>query len=331
MPMEFQRIVMGRAALAEIEQMQQFEFTATTPTTAGLRNGQFNSLNSLNLLTPVSPDDLVIRQRGPRSPIKVDGMRNLNAGSPLRTPTKNNAISALRSSPRKRFLKMDINGPCESQSPDKRHKSLLTPMKRIKIEEKSINRNSSLPLPSLLKGYSNEQLINIIQDLCSSHPTLETRIRENLDIPDIKVMEDKLVSLKKCINKSLPTSRLVSKTDSPAYARALPHLSNFKRTITEQSKLLADATHWDALLDYVMAAWGIVKAIPVFDSQPHNAVRRHCFKVLSQHAINSLKMGAIDLGVPRITDFSKKMKSMTADCEEIKGGFQELDYIVSHI
>lgn len=46
--------------------------------------------------------------------------------------------------------------------------------------------------------------------------------------PDLKQMEEKLNQQKKCIFKSLPVSRLASKTDSPAYNKASPHLTTFK-------------------------------------------------------------------------------------------------------
>lgn len=51
---------------------------------------------------------------------------------------------------------------------------------------------------------------------------------ETLPAPDIKPLEDRLSDLKKNIFKSLPNSRLTSKTDSPAYSRAATHLTAFK-------------------------------------------------------------------------------------------------------
>lgn len=46
--------------------------------------------------------------------------------------------------------------------------------------------------------------------------------------PDLDPLEERLVELKRNIYKSLPNSRLTSKTDSPAYSRAAIHVLAFK-------------------------------------------------------------------------------------------------------
>lgn len=53
-------------------------------------------------------------------------------------------------------------------------------------------------------------------------------VKFNLPAPDMRLVMDKLHDLKKNIFKSLPTSRLTSKTDSPAYSRASTHVMAFK-------------------------------------------------------------------------------------------------------
>jgi len=53
-------------------------------------------------------------------------------------------------------------------------------------------------------------------------------IKDGLPAPDIRPLEDRLNYLKKNIFKSLPNSRLTSKTDSPAYSRAATHVLAFK-------------------------------------------------------------------------------------------------------
>lgn len=53
-------------------------------------------------------------------------------------------------------------------------------------------------------------------------------IKDSLPAPDIRPLEDRLNYLKKNIFKSLPNSRLTSKTDSPAYSRAATHVLAFK-------------------------------------------------------------------------------------------------------
>jgi hypothetical protein len=53
-------------------------------------------------------------------------------------------------------------------------------------------------------------------------------IKDSLPAPDIRPLEERLSYLKKNIFKSLPNSRLTSKTDSPAYSRAATHVLAFK-------------------------------------------------------------------------------------------------------
>lgn len=53
-------------------------------------------------------------------------------------------------------------------------------------------------------------------------------VKEMLPKPDLHPLEEQLNYLKKNIFKSLPTSRLTSKTDSPAYSRAATHVLAFK-------------------------------------------------------------------------------------------------------
>jgi hypothetical protein len=84
------------------------------------------------------------------------------------------------------------------------------------------------PLPCALKGLSQDQLIEMLLGLTKIHPELEQELRESLPAPDLRPMEDQLAYLRKNIFKSLPTSRLTSKYDSPAYNRANTHVLSFK-------------------------------------------------------------------------------------------------------
>lgn len=95
------------------------------------------------------------------------------------------------------------------------------------------------------------------------------------------------------------------------------HLTAFKKTVVDQSNLLHDSHHWDALLDYTAMAWTYVKATPLWDNHSNNAVRRHCFKVLAWHSSEALKNGGILLGEPRLHDFSVRLNQMAIDYEDI--------------
>lgn len=262
--------------------------------------------------------------------------------SPLKTPTKNSntslSVMTLRSSPRKRLL-TDFSHltPEKLQSPRK----ISSPMKnviscssakKIKYEETSVIRNSkNVPLNTALKGLTQEQLISIIQNLVNDDADLEEKIKSNFPTPDLKPMEDQIIQLKKTIYKSLPSSRLISKTDSAAFQRASVHVASFKKTVVDQSRVLHDSQNWDALLDYSIMAWNYVRSIPTWDNYAHNTSRRHCFKVLSWHCLESLRYGGLLLGENRLIDFSSRIKDFSVDCEDVNSCLKPLNLILNHV
>lgn len=289
----------------------------------------------------MSPDEAMIQQRGRRRvPIIWSPEKGFHL-SPQKTPTKSISAMTLRSSPRKRSLINELSDVTAAATADasgsssscsKRGTPVKSPSnnaKKMRFEEGSINRNNrDVPLETLLKGLSQDQLITMITGMVRGNPRLEESVRCDLPIPDIVPLEEQLNYQKKNIFKSLPATRLVSKTDSPAYARAATHLVSFKRTLVDQSQTLHNSKHWDALLDYVLMAWNYVRATPVWDNHAHNAVRRHCFKILSYHAISALKHGLTDLGADRVNRFQQKLKPMTVDCEDVNDCSAYLTYML---
>ncbi|XP_058832577.1 uncharacterized protein LOC131690668 [Topomyia yanbarensis] len=274
----------------------------------------------------MSPEEAVIQQRGRRRVPIIWSPEKFFHLSPNKTPTKSLTAMTLRSSPRKRSLMQELSeastsavesyaSPSTKRSPSTKNSPSA---KKMRFDEGSINRNKyDVPLETLLKGLSHDQLISIITGSVRGNPRLEEAIRCDLPIPDITPLEEQLSYLKKNISKSLPATRLVSKTDSPAYARAATHLVSFKKMLIDHSQTLHTSKHWDALLDYVMMAWTYARATPIWDNPPHNAVRRHCFKILAYHASSALKHGQTGLGQERLNKFQQQMKAMTSDCEDI--------------
>lgn len=104
---------------------------------------------------------------------------------------------------------------------------------------------------------------------------------------------------------------------------------SFSRTLVDQSQMLHNSKHWDALLDYVVMAWHYVRATPVWDNHAHNAVRRHCFKILSYHASSALKHGSTALGEDRVNRLQGKLKAMAVDCEDINDCSSHLGYLLN--
>lgn len=256
----------------------------------------------------------------------------------------------LRSSPRKR---LHLDGvPSSSvlwspqsngQSPRKaivRTMSQLTTTpqsytpqtKRSRITESPIaQQNQKTPLAKILKGLSQAQLITVIQEIVNNEPGVETKIRSHLPMPDIQPMEEQLMQLKKNIFRSLPTSRLVKNTDSVGHARAATHLATFKKTVVDQSQQLNESENWDALIDYCLMAWPIVRATPIWDNKTHNSIRRSCFKILSWHCLCALKTAGCALGEQRLKDLLNQMASMKVDCDDISSCEPHLDNLLDTI
>lgn len=134
---------------------------------------------------------------------------------------------------------------------------------------------------------------------------------------------------KRQIFRSLPTSRLCKKTDSSAYSRASLHLSEFKRLINAHTKQLYDSGNWDALLDYVIKAWPIVRATPYWDSATHNVIRRQCFKLLACHCIAALKNGGQRLGMARLHEAERNLREWMRDYEDVQSCLNALNKIIA--
>ncbi|XP_054735196.1 uncharacterized protein LOC129242534 [Anastrepha obliqua] len=303
-----------------------------------------------NILVPIpSPDEMIIRQRGRR---RFNNAPSPDTGNtPLRmpfqrTPTKVPLSTSmiLRSSPRKR-LTMGSTPPAPEPpimpSPTKAKQKLWPPgtplVKKLRLESEDgvCNKpiaqiNGETPLPVLLQGMSQQQLIELIVDeLVAGDPKTEERLRIRLPMPDIDPLEEELLHAKRQIFRSLPTSRLCKKTDSSAYSRAALHLSEFKRLLSGHTKQLYDSGNWDALLDYVTVAWPIVRATPHWDSAAHNVMRRQCFKLLACHCIAALKNGGLRLGTMRLHETERNLVEWARDYEDVQSCQSTLSKVIS--
>ncbi|XP_075233373.1 uncharacterized protein LOC142331380 [Lycorma delicatula] len=330
-----------RSALAEIpSRMGALSVTENTrdATPSGRNNNihqtNINPLVELNLpasyLTPSpSPDELVIQQRGRRRlPVTwspdIDFQKREGHGvSRDRTPVKHQGGSpskstiVLRSTPRKRLL---LNDPLDLGSPEKRKMgSPNTKKTRLEILPPVFDG----PVDLVLKALTSEQLIGVIQKCIIKFPELEQDIKEMLPAPDLRPLEDRLNYLKKNIFKSLPSSRLTGRTDSPAYSRAATHLLAFKKCLVEQGRTLVDSQQWGAVLDYVVMAWNYARATPVWDNPPHNTPRRSCFKTLAAQCMTALKGGKFPTEFT--DDLYTKLKGFLEDCDDIQACLHHLE------
>lgn len=221
---------------------RSLEDRALAPRVSSLENSLMEHINS----SVPTLDELVIRQRGrKKQPAKISWSP---VKSPFKTPTKkssslhmsllspspkklfnNSTPRLLRSSPRKRILQDTPQGdttPSSSSSP-----MTSTPTKRLKFfDDRSMNAaNSDVPLKTLLKGLTHDQLVDVICDMSKKDIAIEDAVRRSLPLPDVRSMEDELCTFRKSITRSSPRSRLMSRTDGSAFARASPHLMGFKK------------------------------------------------------------------------------------------------------
>ncbi|XP_047099481.1 uncharacterized protein LOC124716943 [Schistocerca piceifrons] len=276
-----------------------------------------------------SPDELVIQQRGRRrGPVNwspdLDAHKREGIPMGARTPSPVKSNIVLRSTPRKRLM---LSDPKELfTTPEKMRK--LSPslkgspgVKKGRVEKPTLTYNGPIQLG--LKGLSQEQLIGIVQSLIDRHPNLEDEVRDIMPGPDLRPLEEQLSYLKKNIFKSLPTSRLTSKTDSPAYSRAAVHLAAFKKFVLEQGRQLVESCHWEAVVDYVCLAWAYVRATPLWDNPPHNATRKQCFKSLVAQCMAAIKRGQ---WTPQQCDaMVNRLSGFTADSEDMEMCIKQLD------
>ncbi|CAG9788126.1 unnamed protein product [Diatraea saccharalis] len=259
--------------------------------------------------------------------------RNSSFHSLLRTPPKTSGpVSApklgaiLRSSPRKRLLLGEVERiPLTPEKIDfsdisTPEKFKITspikstpPMKKSRLEKLT---KFSGPIDAALKGLSRTQLISVIKNITYTHPEIEEEIRREMPTPDLAPLEERLSYLKLNIFKSLPTSRLTSITDSPAYSRVATHLDAFKKCVVEQGKILVESQHWESVIRYVFLAWTYVRATPVWDNEPHNTQRIQCFKALTNFCMSALKKG--DLSQDFLIDVQDKLQGMVTDNDDIQ-------------
>lgn len=279
-------------------------------------------------LTP-SPDELIIRGRGRRSlpiewsPIPIESPIKRTDKTPIkRSPGK--GLIILRSSPRKRLQLSDAS-PKELM--ESRRKMLqMSPILK-KCRSLTVSPSQSPPEVAI-KGLSQNQLVDVLSHVLDRHPELKDEISDILPEPDLKQMEEKLNLQKKCVFKALPISRLASKTDSPAYNKAAPHLAGFKRTLLEQCNQLVEAEQWMSLVDYSLLAWSYVRATPIWDSPQHNNCRRACFKSLAQLCLQGLKK--VTLMPDRLENLLKKMEQCRPDHDEMQHCVDYLRTVLSN-
>jgi hypothetical protein len=63
--------------------------------------------------------------------------------------------------------------------------------------------------------------------------------------------------------------------------------------------MLLEAGQWDSVLDYVIMAWDIVMATPVWDNPTHNTIRFSCSEHMASSVIRMIKQKDVMIGEER--------------------------------
>ena len=248
-----------------------------------------------------------------------------------------------RTSPRKRLTLTDSppgtipSASTPSPSPEKTclsssmiyTSSRKSPViKRFRMTQSTGNLANDADPITKLKGLSHDQLTSLLTEILLQRPEIKEEVNRMIPDPDIAAMESNLNYLKRNIYKSLPNTRLESKTDSMAYNRVSTHLLAFKKAITDQGKRLCDAQAWSSVVNHSIMAWAYVKSTPVWDNQPHNNVRRQCFKLLATNALQAIKRGVWNAETSK--KLKDKMSTMEKDSEDIGLCIKQLDLIINN-
>ena len=249
-----------------------------------------------------------------------------------------------RTSPRKRLTLTDSppnssppSASTPSPSPEKQcvsssilfsntRRSPIT--KRFRMMQATGNSPEEIDPITKLKGLSQAQMVTLLTELMQKKPEIRDEVKRCMPEPDIAAMEEHLNYLKRNIYKSLPNTRLESKTDSMAYNRVSTHLLAFKKAITDQGKRLCDSHAWVAVVDHAVMAWSYVKSTPVWDNQPHNNIRRQCFKLLAANSLQAIKRGVWN--AEACTQLKAKMATMEKDSEDIGLCIKQLSLIINN-
>jgi len=177
------------------------------------------------------------------------------------------------------------------------------------------------------RGLSQNQLVQLLSTVINRYPQLTNEVADLMPSPDLGAMEESLNYLKKNIYKALPSTRLESKIDSMAYNRVSVHLVAFKKGVVEGLRTLLDSHHWIPAIDYVVVAWAMVKATPLWSNPSHNTVRRTCFKQLATGCMRALREAGFSS--EQCVQVRSRLERLKSEGDEILVCLKYLDFIIN--
>ena len=142
----------------------------------------------------------------------------------------------------------------------------------------------------LAMGLSKKQLVDLLASLTTSEPSVAANLEKLLPKPDLSGLITRLTYLSQNIHKAIPVSHLSNRTYPMAYNKVSVHLSAFKKCLVEDLAMLLEAGQWASVLEYVIMAWEIVGATPVWGNPVQNVCRNSCFKHLATSVVKVMKL-----------------------------------------
>ena len=91
---------------------------------------------------------------------------------------------------------------------------------------------------------------------------------------------------------------------------------------------MLESQQWLSAIDYMVMAWGYVKATPVWANQPHNNVRNTCFKTLAAGCMRALKEGYCKSD--QWLNIKGKLEKLKSETYEILVCIKYIDYIMNN-
>lgn len=307
------------AALQELNVIWE-AINETSPAMNINHHNNHNILVSLPL-TPISPDEEVIRLRGRRRPAQpisktIDEIQLTPKKSPMKSPRKLKSPQKLtppktplmpsRTSPRKRLNLQDFGSyaettplsPKKKGSPNSKRMRVYTPRKLTNIE-------------GTLSTLSHRQLVDLVKSVMNQSPDIRKMIEEEIPVPDLNPLEEKLNTLQRNIYRSIPSTRWESNRDLFCYRRVSSHLESFKKECIEQGRKMILNKQWDTAIEYVLMAWRYAHCLPDWDTAIHNKGKAQCFKALGAVFFNAIKQ--IQLDKQELLEIVDRLKDLSEE------------------
>ena len=151
-------------------------------------------------------------------------------------------------------------------------------------------RAAPVPLPKLLQSLQKSQLEQLVIDLASSHPDLETSIRQCLPDFDVLAALEELKMLNKKVYESLPHTRYTTTLDHACFLRTKPVQALFVAATKKTLTLLASSKQWKSLMEYLLGSVVEADDLPNWENASDLKPKLSLFKQFASSAKKVIQM-----------------------------------------